>query len=146
MIFQTESSLRLLGWPASDRLIAALAEEFTTQPTIVKLLSVTLAGTGTSGKTVGVQNRIGSLSETYWVNLHLSPNGRSVAFVKAPNGRNDIWLAPLNNARMGPARKITNNSDSSFFFSSLAWSPDGKTVYYDKQTRWNLLTMIENLN
>ena len=89
------------------------------------------------------------MTDTYWVNVHLSPAlpyGRGVAFVKSPNGRNDIWLAPVSNARMGAARKLTNNGDPSFFFSSLAWAPDGKIIYYDKQTRWNLLTMIENLD
>ncbi|MGH9842533.1 MAG: TolB family protein, partial [Blastocatellia bacterium] len=160
MIFQTESVLRFLGWSGNDRLLAAVADEFTVQPTTVKLLSLTLAGMGASGKTGGIQswqswqnwqNWLGSLSETYWVNLHLSPNGHGVGFVKASNGRNDIWLAPIyvtpgGGARMMAARKLTNNGDPSFFFSSLAWSPDGKTIYYDKQTRWNLLTMIENLN
>jgi eukaryotic-like serine/threonine-protein kinase len=160
MIFQSESVLRFLGWSGNDRLLAAVADKFNVQPTTVKLLSLTLAETGESGKGGSIknwQNWLGSLSETYWVNLHLSPNGRSVAFVKAPNGRNDIWLVPIyiaprgrpgEGARMGEPRKLTNNSDLSSFFSSLAWSPDGKTIYYDKQTRWNLLMLmgIENLN
>ncbi|HEY7179864.1 MAG TPA: protein kinase [Blastocatellia bacterium] len=154
MIFQTESALRFLGWAGNDLLLAAVADEFTrslAQPTTVKLLSLTLAGTGASGKAGSVRTWLGSLPETYWVNLHLSPNGHGVAFVKSSDGRNDIWLATIHvapgaGARMGASRKLTNNGDPSFFFSSLAWSPDGKTIYYDKQTRWNLLTMIENLN
>jgi eukaryotic-like serine/threonine-protein kinase len=154
MIFQTESALRLLGWAGNNRLLAAVADEFTqswVQPTTVKLLSLTLVGTAASGKTSSVQNWLGSLPETYWVNLHLSPNGQGVAFVKPSNGGNNIWLAPIyvnqgGTSRMGIVRKLTNNSDPSFFFSSLAWSPDGKTIYYDKQTRWNMLTVIENLN
>ena len=157
MIFSSESVLRFLGWSGNDRLLVAVADKLTVKPTTVKLLSLTLAGMGASGKGGSLQiwqNWLGSLSETYRVNLHLSPNGRSVAFVKAPNGRNDIWLVPLNiaprgrpggGARMWEPRKLTNNGDPSFFFSSLAWSPDGKTIYYDKQTRWNLLMMIENL-
>jgi TolB protein len=154
MIFQTESELRLLGWFGNDRLLAAVADQFTSswgQPTTVKLLCLTLAGTGTSGKWGSVQNWLGSLSETYWVNLHLSPNGDGVAFVKAPNGRNEIclvriYVVPDAGVRMGEPQKLANNSDPSVFFSSLAWSPDGKTIYYDKQTRLNQLTMIENLN
>jgi len=154
MIFQTESALRFLGWAGNNRLLAAVADEFSqswVQPTTVKLLSLTLAGIGASGKTGSVQNWLGSLPETYWVNLRLSPNGHGVAFVQMSNGRNDIWLAPIygaggGDARMGRPQKLTNNGDPSFFFSSLAWSPDGKNIYYDKQTRWNMLTMIENPN
>jgi serine/threonine protein kinase len=151
MIFQMESVLRLLGWLGHDRLLVAVTDEFTVQPTTVKLLSLTIAGTGVSGKGRSDQNWLGSLSETYWVNLHLSPKGHGLAYVKTSNGRNDICHIPIYTApggitRMGGARKLTNNGDPSFFFSSLAWSPDGKTIYYDKQMRWNLLTMIENLN
>lgn len=154
MIFQTESALRFLGWSGNDRLLAAVADEFKqswTQPTTVKLLCLTLAGTGASGKTRSVQNWLGSLPETYWVNLHLSPKGDRVAFVKMFDGRNDIclvhvYVAPGARPRMGEPRKLTNNGDPSVLFSSLAWSHDGKTIYFDKQSRWNLLTMIENLN
>jgi serine/threonine protein kinase len=150
MIFQTESALRLLGWSGNDCLLAAAADKFTPQPTTVKLLSLTLVGTGAGGKTEIAKKWLGSLDETYWVNLHLAPNGRGVAFVKASKGRNDIFLAPIHlvpgaGARMGKERKLTNNSDPSSFFSSLAWSQDGKSIYYDNQARWNLLTMIENL-
>ncbi len=153
LVFQTESALRFLGWSGNNHLLAAVADEFTAQPTTVKLLSLTLAGKGAGGKTGGIQNWQswpGTLSEAYLVNMHLSPNGQSVAFVRMSNGRNDIWLstipvAPGAGARTGE-RKLTNNSDPSFFYSSLTWSMDGKTIYYDKQRRWNLLTMIENLN
>jgi Tol biopolymer transport system component len=151
MIFETESALRFLGWAGNNRLLAAVTDEFTPQPTTVKLLSLRLTGMGTSGKIGAVQNWLGSLHETYWINTHLSPNGHGVAFVRMSNGRNDIYLAPINvtqsgDARMGREEKLTNNGDPSFFFSSLAWSPDGKTIYYDKQRRWNLLTMVESLN
>jgi eukaryotic-like serine/threonine-protein kinase len=153
LVFQTESVLRFLGWSGNDLLLAAVADEFTAQPTTVKLLSLTLAGKGASGKTGGIQNWqnwLGTLSETYLINMHLSPNGQSVAFVRMSNERNDIWLAtiPVAPGAGGRTRgrKLTNNSDPSFFYSSLTWSMDGKTIYYDKQTRWNLLTMIENLN
>lgn len=154
LIFQTESALQFLGWSGNDRILAAVADELTqswVQPTKVKLLSLALAGTRADGKGGIVQNWLDLLPETYWVNLRLSPNGQVVAFVKSTNGRNDIWLAPTYvalgaDARMRATRKLTNNSDPASFFSSLAWSPDGKTIYYDRQTRWNLLTMIENID
>src|SRR5262245_11128181 len=154
MIFETESELRFLGWLENDHLLAAVMDSFpnsTARPTTVKLLSLTLVGTRASRKGEIIPNWLGSLSETYWLNLHLSPAEDRVAFVKAYNGRNDIFLVPINvlsggRVRMGAEQKLTNNGDPSIFFSSLAWSPDGKTIYYDKQTRWNQLTMIENLN
>jgi serine/threonine protein kinase len=145
MIFQTDAALQFLGWSGNETCIAAVAEEFSVQPTTVKLLSLTAPRTGAGAKNGSASNWLGELSDTFWVNLHLSSNGRNLAYVRAPEGRNDIWTVPVSDSRLGVARKLTNNGDPSFFFSSLAWAPDGKTIYYDKQTRWYLLTMIESL-
>jgi hypothetical protein len=146
MIFQTDAALQFLGWSGNETCIAAVAEEFSVQPTTVKILSLTALQAGAGAKTGSAPNWIGELSDTYWVNLHLSSNGRNLAYVRAPNGRNDIWTVPVSDGRLGVAKKLTNNGDPTFFYSSLAWSTDGKTIYYDKQTRWYLLTMIESLN
>jgi Tol biopolymer transport system component len=137
-VFQTEDLLRFLGWLANDQLALALADSSAgshSQPTTVRLLSLSLKG--------GAQRELALLTETYLSNAHLSPSGRNVAFVRAQNGRDDIWLLAL---AAGPPRRLTNNSDPSFVFASLAWAPDGKTIYYDKQARWNLLTLIDRLD
>ena len=145
MILQSAAVIRLLGWQANDRLIVALTENISTarsQPATVKLVSLTLTGTAGGAN----QQELGSFPETYLSNVHLSPNGRQVAFVRFLNGRNDIWQLSLTGGKIGMPKKLTSNSDPAFFFSSLAWAPDGKTIYYDKQTRWSLLTMIDRFN
>ncbi len=145
MIYQTESVLRLLGWLSNEQLLVALADRgdgSMSQPTAVKLFSIWISASNPPAAPI----QIGSLSDTYLSSLRLSPNGRAVAFVKMLNGRNDLWLAALNHSRLAQEKKLTGNSDPSFYFSSLAWSPDGKTIYYDRQTRWSLLTMVEGFN
>jgi len=140
MIFQTEKRLRLRGWLENNRLLAALAENVAgsgSQPTTVELISLAISA-GTEAR--GDQHSIGSLTETYLSNLHLAPGGGRIAFVKAQNRRHDIWVAAVNGDRMSQPRKVTNNSDPAFRFASLTWSPDGKIIFYDKQTRWSLLT------
>lgn len=112
------------------------------QPTSVKVFSLRI----TASNPLAAPIQLGALTDTYLSSLRLSPNGRAVASVKMLNGRTDLWLAALNNSRMAQEKKLTGNSDPSFYFSSLAWSPDGKTIYYDKQTRWSLLTMVEGFN
>jgi Tol biopolymer transport system component len=140
VIFQTESRLRLRGWLANDYLLLALAENVAgsaAQPTTVMMVSLAIDA---SEKILDKQHSLGSLTDTYLSNLHLAPGGGKVAFVKVQNGRHDIWVASVNGKLMSQPRKVTNNSDPAFRFASLNWSPDGKTIYYDKQTRWSLLT------
>lgn len=141
VIFQTESRMRLLGWTAPDRLLVALAENAagtSTFPTKINLLEITLKDNS--------QRSLGELTETYLNNIHLAPNGRQLAFVKALNGRNDVWMAALSGNQLSPTRKLTNNNDPGFVLASLAWSPDSKTIYFDKQARWSLLTMVDPFN
>ena len=140
MIFQTENRLRLRGWLAKDRLLLALAENVAgsgSQPTTVTLVSLPIA---VGDQSAGERQTLGSLAETYLSNVHLAPDGGKIAFVKAQNRRHDIWIATVTGNRLSPPKKVTNNSDPDFRFASLTWSPDGKTIYYDKQTRLNLLT------
>ncbi len=142
VIFQTESPLRFLGWAANKEWIVALVDSVAgsrTQPTTVQLLRLTLSGANGPAN----QRSLGALDETYLSNLHLSANGRKVAFVKAQKGRDDIWVFSLTG---GPPRQLTSNDDPSFVSASLTWSPDGKTIYYDKQARWSMLTMIDGLH
>ena len=140
MIFQSEKRLRLRGWLAKDRLLLALAENVAgsvSQPTTVTLVSVAI----TNGeKAAGNQQSLGSLAETYLSNVQLAPGGGKIAFVKAQNRRHDIWIVSITGNQLSQPKKITNNSAPDFRFASLTWSPDGKTIYYDKQTRLNLLT------
>ncbi|MCG3160285.1 MAG: Protein TolB [Acidobacteria bacterium] len=138
MIFQTESIFRLLGWNADDELTAALAvnEDLNRAlPTEVQIVTISTDGT---------QPRIiQSVSSVYLASIHLSPDRRNVSFVTAQAGRESIQVLPLGG---GPVRQITGNADEKLHYSSLVWSPDGKTIHFSKQSKWNLLTLIENLN
>jgi len=140
MIFQTEDRLRVRGWLTNDQLLVALAENVhgsSTQPATVNLIRLTIA---TGPDTEDKQSAIGSLTETYLTNLHLAPGGAKIAFVKVQNRRHDIWVAAVNGRQISQPRRVTGNSDPAFRFASLTWSPDGRTIYYDKQTRLSLLT------
>lgn len=53
-----------------------------------------------------------------------SPDGKSVAYLSAQQGENDIWVIP---AIGGPKRKIV---DARTPVSAFAWSPDGRQIAY----------------
>jgi hypothetical protein len=41
-------------------------------------------------------------------------------------------------------RKVTSNPNSALFLTNLAFSANGKTIYFDKQEETNTISMFEN--
>lgn len=89
----------------------------------------------------GEQRLLAKLQSAYLYNIHLSADGRMLAYVAQQEGKDNIWMMP---ARGGAAKRLTANNDARLYFSSLAWSPDGKAIYFGKQSRYSLLSMITN--
>ena len=91
----------------------------------------------------GAQRTLTKLQSAYLYNIHLSVDGRMIAFVSQADGKDNLWLIP---ARSSTAKKLTANNDPRLYFSSLAWSPDSKAIFFGKQSRYSLLSMITNFN
>ena len=101
--------------------------------TEVSLLNVEIA----SGK----MRQISVLKDTYLYNVHVSPNKKTFAFAAHREGKDNVWLMP---AAGGEAKRVTNNNDSRLYFSSLAWSPDSSSIFFGKQLRYSMLSMLTN--
>jgi Tol biopolymer transport system component/DNA-binding winged helix-turn-helix (wHTH) protein len=138
LVYQTQDTLRLAGWASTNELIFG-----TITPTHIKITIptlVTLLGLFPIGR---VERRIGALENVYLNSLQLSQDGRNVSYVKSQDARDDIWVASVVGSRLGE-RKVTDNTDAAIHFSSIAWSPDNRTLYYDRQIRRSLLVTIDN--
>jgi Tol biopolymer transport system component len=136
-IFHTGAVLRLLGWASDDELVAGLTanDDFNpVTPKEVQLVSV-------SAKTHR-SRLLNKLPRARQFSLRLSPDKRNVSFVANTDGRENIFLLALKGGR---PRQITQNNDEKIHYSSPVWASDGKTIYFGKQTRWSLLTLIDNL-
>jgi len=135
-IFQTDSVLRLLGWLGltKDVIVATVEGKHSGSQNAadVNLIRITNGG----GNQV-----VARLQSAYLYNIQLSPDGRMLAFASHQDGADNIWLIP---AIGGPARRITTNSDPRLYFSSLSWSPDGKAIYYGKQTTDSFISAIND--
>jgi Tol biopolymer transport system component len=135
MIYQADSILLLLGWSGfADSLLLACAEEKSIAPsaTSVSLIGLTVTGATTS---------IAHFDSTYLYNTLLSPDGRTIAFVSRQGGRDNCWLIP---ATGGETKKITKNTDPRLYYSSLTWSHSGTAIYFGKQSRGSVISMIDN--
>ena len=136
-LVETEETIRLLGWTENeDELIFAVkkdSNEFTLTPPEIPVQAVSLK--------TGEERNLTVLKDAYFYNIYLSPDRRLIAFTSRSSGNDDVWISPLQG---GEPRKLTENNDSRLYFSSLAWSPNGKTIFFGKQTRFTLLSMLIN--
>ncbi|MCD9185271.1 MAG: winged helix-turn-helix domain-containing protein [Pyrinomonadaceae bacterium] len=132
-IFSTDASLRFLGWAESNDKLLFEAHDgaMLSDPIDIKLLEISING---ETKIVNSFEKISALS------MALSPDKKNVVFVKEEGGKDNIYLAELNKNNV---KKLTDNTYSYTLFGSLAWSPDSKTVYFDRQERVNTISMFE---
>ncbi|HRH42442.1 MAG TPA: protein kinase [Pyrinomonadaceae bacterium] len=133
---QGQRFLRLLGWGENNK----------------ELVIVSTSGSGTVGlqpevelmkleTASGKMSRIAQLKDAYLFNIHLSPNKKSIAFAAHREDKDNLWLIPITG---GEEKKLTENNDSRLYFSSMAWSPDSNFIFFGKQSRYSLLSMLSN--
>src|SRR5262249_43943096 len=132
-------AVMLLGWGATGtELVVATVEG---KPAAANTsVAVNLFRVSTNEGSQRLIHRISS-EDSQRLNLQLSRDGKSIAFVSQQNGKDNLWVIP---AAGGEARKITANNDPRLYFSSLAWSADGKAVYFSKHMKWTMTAIIEN--
>lgn len=138
-IFESNEAIRLLGWSENgEELIFALKKEgnaFTMNPPEVPVHTV-LTKTGQS-------RLLTTLNDAYFYNIYLSPDKKQIVFTSRTSGKDDVWLTALEG---GKPRRLTNNNDPRLYYSSMVWTPDGKSLFFGKQTRFTLLSMLINPN
>ncbi len=130
-----QTFFRLIGWLKSDEqvVMASTKGSEATQLTEVSLIEVEVG----SGKT----REITVLKDTYAANIQMSPDKKSFAFAAHQDAKDNIFVTPVSG---GEAKKVTDNNDTRSYFSSLSWSPDSGTIFFGKQTRYSLLSMLTN--
>lgn len=89
----------------------------------------------------GAIQPLATIKNAYLYNIHLAPDGKTIAFAAHRDGMDNLWLLAAT-AAGGEEKKLTGNNDSRLYFSSLAWSPDGSSIFYGKQSRYSLLSML----
>ncbi len=133
-VYETTRLSRLVDWTESDQgLLIVSADAFSGLPPSVFLSKIS--------STDGSITQIAELEKSYYYNIHLSQDKTRIAYVANRDGIDDVWTI---SAGGGGAEKVTNNNDANLYFSSLSWSADSKAVFFGKQTRYSLLSMITN--
>ncbi|HWQ31590.1 MAG TPA: winged helix-turn-helix domain-containing protein [Blastocatellia bacterium] len=136
LVAATGKPLRLVGWTQNDELVVAELERPELSPGLpnkVLLKRLTLNGSVAAPPI--------ELSSVYFTNLQLSPDRRNVSAVFSLEGRENIFVVPLDGSQR---TQITRNDDGYVYLSATAWSPDGRTIYYGRQTKLSLLKILNS--
>src|SRR5262249_3963423 len=84
---------------------------------------------------------IARLPAAYLHNIKLSRDRQRIALVTRQDGKDNIVVVPT---RGGPWQRDASNSEPATCYSGLTWSPDGRTLFYSKQTSWALISVIRD--
>lgn len=136
-ILQSDSVVGLVGWsPSGQELLAKSIAGLSIDPSIPA--DVTLSAIPTAG---GKARLLTELKATYYQNIQLAPSRQQIAFVTRQDSVDSLRVIP---SAGGPARAIIAGNDGRVYFSGLAWSLDGRAIYYGKQSSWTTLSMLDN--
>lgn len=136
-VFRSNSVLGLVGWSANGQEVIIkqilTANTAPNKPVDVVLLAISLRD--------GKQRSIATLQTTYFQNIKLAPGRGQIAYVARPDGTDTLFLMP---ATGGAAKSLIATGDSRVYFAAIAWSADGKTIFYGKQSSLTVVSMIDN--
>lgn len=137
IVYESYSRLRLIGWSENgDNLIVGWLDGQTNYNPASAQINLTEVSINPD------RNRdIGAISPAYFANIHLSPDRRFIAFASRKDERDAIWVISTSG---GAARKVSRNEDKAIYVSSLMWSPNGKEIFYCKQSSWSLISIVDN--
>ncbi|HET8674470.1 MAG TPA: protein kinase, partial [Blastocatellia bacterium] len=97
-VFQAENFLRLLGW--SEDGTGLIVAKVNTNPRGVPMAEIGVVEIAVAS---GEQRLLAKLQSAYLYNIHLSADGRMLAYVAQQEGKDNIWMMP---ARGGAAKRL----------------------------------------
>ena len=136
-LLESADVLGIVGWSASGR-------ELIVKSTLgVKLVNpmgaaVQLYEVSVHNGAVGLLQR---LNGAYSMNMSLSPDRRSLAYVKRERDEDSIHVMSLYGRE---DRTILKSNDQRVYFASLTWAPDGRSIYFGKQSNWQVISSMGN--
>lgn len=135
-VHRAPTFVRLLGWAAQPRELIAVTTDGSESSSIHSEIQIH----SINAETIRVK-LLASATDVYVKNVFLSGDRKSAAFAAHRDSKDDLWVVNLSG---GNERKLTSNNNGRLYFSSLAWSPDGNNIYFGKQSRYSLLSMLTN--
>ena len=135
MLVETPERIRLLGLTSDAGKMVFVERRTPSNLTTDKETSNVFV----QSLTTGAKSRVSDLANAYFHNIHLSRDGRTIAFVSRRENTAALWTVPVEG---GTPKRILIENDPKVMISSLTWAPDGRSLVFGRQTRTNLLSML----
>ncbi len=135
ILFESKEQIRFLGIASNGKdAVAAIIPNSTVSTPTPDSIHIKLVSLET-----GAISDVNNLSKAYSHNIHLSPDGKLIAFVSRTENVSEIWTIPVSG---GVPQKLLAENDPKMFISNLSWSTDGKSLVFGRQTQNSLLSML----
>ena len=136
-VLQSDSVLGLVGWSQTGQelIVKSIPDKggAPSSPVDISLSTISVRD--------GKQRSLAQLQATYFQNVKLGPAGSQIAFVTRQDAADSLQVIA---ATGGPPKTIMTSGDPRVYFSAIVWAPDGKTIYYAKQSSWTVFSIIDN--
>ncbi|HVF46949.1 MAG TPA: hypothetical protein VNA17_05220, partial [Pyrinomonadaceae bacterium] len=136
-IYQRDSIIRLVGWSPSSKslIVKSVAGRIDTGlPDDVEIFEIDTQGN--AGRSVA------TLKTSYFQNVALSPDGKTLAFVTRTASGDAIQI--VTTAAKANQKTLVTGNDNRVYFSNLVFAPDGRTLFFGKQSNSQVISMIDN--
>ena len=133
LLFSPELTIKLIGWSENNLVVAAIPKDTSTAKPADILLTLVM------GK--NLVKDLASIGAAYFNNIQLSPDGHWIAFAAREDDKDNIRVVSVAN---GKNTRLIVSIEPTTHISGIAWSPDGKTIYFGKQKSVSTISMIEN--
>jgi len=136
-LYQRDSILRLVGWSASGQqliLKSASGKSDTGLPDDFEVFELDARD--------GAYRPLAALKAAFFQNVALSPDAALLAFVSRTSTGDAIQTLTL--SRPGTPKTVAASNDDRVYFSNLTFAPDGKTLFFGKQSNSQVISIVEN--
>ncbi|HMS40941.1 MAG TPA: protein kinase [Pyrinomonadaceae bacterium] len=137
MLFESEKIMDIVGWSETDReIIAKTSESGKAASSPTENIEIFQISPDT-----GEKRPLLELADAYLKNIALSPDKKTLGYVGRKDGLDVIRTISL---KTRADRVFVQSNDSRIYFGSINWSGDNKSIYFGKQLRWQMISLIEN--
>ena len=134
-VHRSSEVIRLIGWTQDGNGLVlkstAAGRDISPLPGDVSIFEIGLSGG---------RKQIAAPRSVYFHNIALSPDRRTVAYVARDSGQDSLRL--ISNG--GAPRELVRGNEARIYISSIAFSPDGRAIFYGKQANWQVISAINN--
>jgi Tol biopolymer transport system component len=136
-IYQSDSILRLVGWSAPGQQLIVKSGSGKSDTGLPDDFQIFELDTRDSSF-----RPLAALKAAFFQNVVLSHDAKTLAFVSRTSSGDAIQTLTL--SRPGSVKTITTSNDNRVYFSNLTFAPDGKTLFFGKQSNSQVISLVEN--